>query len=250
MASDEQETLAEAYRQAQIRVKAQALRDAMVFWQTWDPDNLDETWAATLEAVRDIIQGAYDRSVDLAEAYFQANRELQGLGRLESLPAAVRLSAGRLETSLRVTGPVAWRQAIAAGRNPFEAAEVMQVRQAGAAGRLVQEGGRERVLQLTDADPEATKWYRYTDGNPCAFCAMLAGRGAVYLARGTANFQAHDHCGCTARPGYQNDPDDLARNRQFAKLYDKATTQALKSGELRRGTSNDLLNAFRRAYEG
>jgi hypothetical protein len=43
---------------------------------------------------------------------------------------------------------------------------------------------------------------RVLGGAGCDFCQMLAGRGEVYSAE-TADFEAHDHCGCTAEPIYR-----------------------------------------------
>lgn len=45
------------------------------------------------------------------------------------------------------------------------------------------------------------RWKRVLSANPCAFCRMLAGRGAVY-SEGTASFLSHDHCSCTAEPEF------------------------------------------------
>lgn len=78
---------------------------------------------------------------------------------------------------------------------------------------------------------------------------MLAGRGGVYLTEETASFESHDACGCTAEPFYEGSqlPE---RNQAFRDLYNRAAAEARESGDLARGTSNDLLNAFRRAYSG
>jgi hypothetical protein len=40
-----------------------------------------------------------------------------------------------------------------------------------------------------------------TSGNACDFCSMLADRGAVY-GEASAEFEAHDHCSCSAQPVY------------------------------------------------
>jgi hypothetical protein len=56
-----------------------------------------------------------------------------------------------------------------------------------------------RSVYMTSAtsDPAAHGWQRETDGHACAFCVMLASRGAVY-SEASADFSSHDHCGCTA----------------------------------------------------
>jgi hypothetical protein len=53
------------------------------------------------------------------------------------------------------------------------------------------------------SDPEARGWQRVTDGSPCAFCAMIAGRGIISKDEGAAAFEAHGHCGCSAEPAFE-----------------------------------------------
>lgn len=54
-------------------------------------------------------------------------------------------------------------------------------------------------------DRAAAGWQRVTDGNACAFCSMLAGRGAVYSEAG-ADFASHDDCGCSATVAWKGEP--------------------------------------------
>lgn len=62
--------------------------------------------------------------------------------------------------------------------------------------------GRETIQQ------SAPRWRRVTDGKPCEFCAMLAGRGPVYTSEDAADGgQYHAHCGCTAEP-FDGDPSE------------------------------------------
>ena len=80
---------------------------------------------------------------------------------------------------------------------------------------------------------------RVTSGNACAFCSMLASRGAVYSQRG-ASFEAHDGCSCSPEPVWDigPEPEEVTRLR---KLWREST--AGLSGK-------DALNAFRRALSG
>lgn len=75
---------------------------------------------------------------------------------------------------------------------------------------LVQGGTQRRIANYARltisgssvADPQARGWQRVGDGSSCDFCSMLLGRGAVYT-EATADFQAHDHCGCSAEPAWR-----------------------------------------------
>lgn len=71
---------------------------------------------------------------------------------------------------------------------------------------------RDTILTNQTRDPAAIGYQRYTGGNACGFCRMLAAKGAVYM-EGSAYFAAHDTCKCTAGPvfrGGQQGPEASA----------------------------------------
>ncbi|MGW1837075.1 VG15 protein [Streptomyces sp. NPDC002067] len=55
-----------------------------------------------------------------------------------------------------------------------------------AADREALRAGRDLIDQASKRDRRAIGWARVTDGTPCAFCAMLASRGAIYSSQATA----------------------------------------------------------------
>ncbi|MFB7643879.1 hypothetical protein ACFC0S_03215 [Streptomyces sp. NPDC056084] len=57
---------------------------------------------------------------------------------------------------------------------------------AGAADREALRAGRDLITHASQEDRRAVGWARVTDGDPCAFCAMLVSRGATYTSRATA----------------------------------------------------------------
>ena len=63
----------------------------------------------------------------------------------------------------------------------------------GAGTRMVMMGGRDTVTHAVRTDKLARGWERVIEPGACGFCAMLAGRGAVYK-ESTVDFRAHDHC--------------------------------------------------------
>jgi hypothetical protein len=68
---------------------------------------------------------------------------------------------------------------------------------------------------------------------------MLATRGAVFTAD-TADFEAHDHCSCSAEAAYEGSSMPLTSQR-LASQWDNVT--AGLSGD-------DALNAFRQSLAG
>lgn len=75
----------------------------------------------------------------------------------------------------------------------------------GGVQRRIADHVRYTIAGSSVADPAARGWQRVTDGNACAFCSMLAGRGAVY-SEATADFASHDDCGCSATPAWRDEP--------------------------------------------
>jgi hypothetical protein len=80
--------------------------------------------------------------------------------------------------------------------------------------------GRETITEAVQSDTQCQGWIRVSDGDPCAFCAMLLGRGPVYKEE-SVGFEAHDHCACGAEPFYDGSqwPD---KNRESQDLYYEA----------------------------
>lgn len=140
------------------------------------------------------------------------------------------LAEDRIEANLNSTGIASYKKAIRAGQSPEKALDTMAVNLTGSASTLALEGGRETVRDAVLSDDEAIGWARVADADPCAFCAMLISRGAVYRSRETAGaaknkqfegegmFKFHNHDGCSAVPVF--DPEDPVLE-EADRLYDK-----------------------------
>lgn len=70
--------------------------------------------------------------------------------------------------------------------------------------RRIADSARETVMGSTVADPHAAGWQREAQGG-CAFCQMIAGRGAVF-SEASADFASHDSCRCVAVPAFDGRP--------------------------------------------
>jgi hypothetical protein len=152
-----------------------------------------------------------------------------------------------------VTGPVQAKSLIKSGSTVEDAMKSAQSAAAGAVQRHVLDGGRAAVVAASEDDKEAVGWIRITDGHPCAFCALLAGRGPVYHSRNAALVASgrrgnqgagqpfHDRCGCSAAPVFDEAAPWPELNQQFADLYEQSTGGVY---------GKDKLRAFRKAIEG
>lgn len=114
------------------------------------------------------------------------------------------------------------------------------------AGLLVASAGKGLLIDAIMGDDKAKKWARVTSPGACAFCRMLATRGAVYKSDKSASFIAHPTaggkgglCRCTIEAVFHPESyEPTAMTRADQKLYSDAT-EHVKPGE--------QLNAFRRA---
>ena len=140
-----------------------------------------------------------------------------------------------------MTGPVAQKSKIARGKPAEQARNESLVQASGAATRHVLTGGRQSLLTLIEGDVQALGWARVTDGDPCAFCAMLSSRGIVYKSEASAGFKAHDHCACTAEPAYSRSAPLPGRGSEFQRLWNENIRGRYSGAEAR--------NAWRRLYE-
>lgn len=244
--------LTEQHRKAQLAVRAAALREALRLWPVLDPLRLDETAPVWLRLMAQLVLRWRSTSAQRSVDYYRAFRAAE-TGQLVAppIPEPPDADMGRVTTSLTVTGPVRVKQLTQRGEPPQRAARQVLPQSSAAAGRHVLDGGRQQLLTAAIADEHAVGWIRITDAEPCAFCAMLASRGFVYLSEASAarttvrskrgpGRQYHDGCSCQVEPAFSRDTPLPGRNAEFERLWIEST--AGYSGK-------DARNAFRRALE-
>jgi len=234
--------LTEQHRQAQLQLRSRALRDYLALWPIWQGD--EESFGKLALASIVLVRAYNGLSANLSGSYFQSFRQAEGVDGEAVTRLAGPIDTDKVVAGLHVTGRESVSKALAAGRTPEDARNAALTRTSGSVTRQVLNGGRETILRSVAEDKEARGWARVTDGDPCAFCALLASRGPAYKAD-TVDFEAHDACGCSAEPVYGKS-EWPGRAREYHDLYNEAVLEAEQAGELRRGTRNDLLNAFRR----
>jgi hypothetical protein len=191
--------LTEQHRQGQLQLRAAAIRDFALIWPLWQGD--EQSFGRLVDATVPLVGAHYQASATFAAAYFDAFRRAERVTGGRVVARRGTLNVERVVASLHVTGRVMTRRALAAGHSPQQAMQTALVRTTGAVSRHMLAGGRDTVILSAAEDRSARGWERVLSGDPCEFCLMLAGRGAVYSAD-TADFRAHDHCACAAAPAY------------------------------------------------
>lgn len=101
-------------------------------------------------------------------------------------------------------------------------------RLSGSLQKLTAEADRVTVLEAARRDPVRVRWARSARPSCCAFCAMLASRGAKYANEQTASFESHAHCFCIALPLFTADDRPPEISQQFGSEYG-AARQAIEA---------------------
>lgn len=182
--------LSNAHRRELRALTGLAERDLAALWRQFD----------TAKAARDALMDVLPRLVaiygtaaaTLAADYFDEARDAAAVaGTFRAIPSEPA-APGSLEVLARVAvGPLF-------GAKPdFTSALVLAK---GGLQRHVANADRLTVVTASVQDRRARGWRRVGTGR-CDFCQMLLSRGAVYT-EATADFEAHDHCGCTAEPAF------------------------------------------------
>lgn len=237
-----QAVLAERYRVQQATLRALVVRDVLKLWlRLFDPAKARNSWPALRLALTALVRDRASMSAALATRYYADSRALAGVpGRFNAVPSplpAPQLIDGTADS----TGVGAFLHAIKTGQPVERARTNAGVQLSGSTSKLVLDAGRQTVQQAVLDDFEALGWARVTDAKPCAWCAMLSGRGPVYKSEQTASFQAHDHCACMAAAVFSRDEAWLGNAEELQQQWDQATLGL---------SGKDALTAWRQHWEG
>lgn len=231
-----------------------------------DLNNSAQPW---LHAVLLELEKQFNKSVTLGTQFVQ-----QSLWAIDPTAGAlvapnIPFNADSVRASMITTGPAAIKRStrvLALADQSFTAGiekQVMGTAKTTTTGSGVKEamqGGRDAVVDTTKMatvvpetemttrrNKKAIGYARFTDSDPCYFCAMLASRGAVYFDNafngshflGNNIAAVHDHCKCQMRPVFRTEDSKDDRAQYFTQQWEDLT-----SG---RG-GKDAIKAFRRGY--
>ncbi len=233
--TDAGEALTEAHRAIQIRLVVGLVRDLAALWRPVDPADIRGTLEPFARAGVALTLNARRASASAARSYYVTFRQVEGVAGLMDVALALDPPADVMRGGLFGSAAQGIVNARRRGASVAAAAENGFSKVSGAAVQLAANGGRETLLGAIAKDPEARGYQRVTDGDPCAFCRMVASRGILAYDETSAGFKSHGHCGCTAEPAFEGSRIS-ARNATYRAEWNEAV--AGRSGA-------DALKAYR-----
>jgi hypothetical protein len=233
---------ANRFRAAQIGLTRLLVRDVRGMRRLILPQRLRESVPDWLAAMNAVVAQYARVSAALAADFYDGQREAAGVPGTFTVPLADPPPEQQTEESLRWAVKDLWprepKEATPAQLQPMDVRLMQAEKKAElVAQKLVADTGRGTVREAVRQDRQATAWARSAARGACAFCKLLASRGAVFK-EDTADFRAHDGCHCGVIPvfrGQRFEPSPQAR--EWERIY----------REYAQGHSGDQLRLFRRA---
>ncbi|MFF3673559.1 hypothetical protein ACFYYS_06155 [Streptomyces sp. NPDC002120] len=206
-----------AFRLAQAKLARElAVAIAELFYNVsplWLIENASYYAARYRETVLDYRR----RSRALARDFYEELRRLQGVTAPMHWPDVDESAVIReVDASFLVHGPLRVNKEIAKQpsadlNDPDFVKELDRIMNDAASAlasdamRLAENGGRQEIHDAVKNDDSAIAWYRQASSSACAFCLMLASRGAIYKTRRSAMHgwngeEYHRNCHCQPVP--------------------------------------------------
>ena len=216
------------FRKAQQDVVALAYRDLRAFWRSVDPTDARAAVIALEAFLPELIQAYGEIGASVAADFYEDLREENP--RVRSAYRAVMGDAVPVE---QIRASARWAVGPLFSANPDGVAALARV--VSMTDRYVKAIGRETVTLNVERDPARARFARVPSGaSTCAFCLLLASRGAVYSSGREAGWQMgkyHSHCDCVPTPVW--DGDELPYDREgILDIYKRALRES-PTGELK-----------------
>lgn len=216
------------WRQAQVGLTTLLLRDLRGLRRLIDPARLQATVPTWIEAVTTVVARYSEMAATLAADFYDGERDAAGVAGVFTVPLADAPPDDQISNSLRWATKDLWPRneadATVAQLEPFDTRLAAAMTKAdGATQKLIADRGRATVRQAVAADPRAVAYARAAALGACAFCRLMASRGAIYRNAQTAGREAderfsgdasvvkfHDNCHCGIVPVFRGQRFELS----------------------------------------
>ena len=214
------------YRAAQVGLTRLLIREVRGLRRLILPSRLQASVPDWLAAMNAVVEQYARTSSHLAAEFYDGQREAAGVRGTFTVPLADPPPQEQTEASLRWATKDLWprdpedEQTTDAQRQPMDVRlDQAEKKAEQVAQKLVTDTGRGTVQEAVRRDRLATAWARSAALGACAFCKLLAARGAVYK-QDTADFRAHDGCHCGVIPVFKGQQFELSPHaREWERIY-------------------------------
>lgn len=235
------------------------IRALKKLWPTIDRNDLKTTQPVYVAQVAQLVEEYARASIEIALQYFEDERASAGITDRFSPPIVDPPTFAQIEDSVKGAMDDLWSSPGTVTLDVIDAPPIedietsVQAKVEGAVEMLVADAGRNEMMEAIDADTKVRAYARITKPGACAFCMMLATRGAVYKSKATAGVIAdavgdeinryHPECHCTVQAIYADHFEASAAVRESAALWETPSVKNVRGSKAKQ-------KAFRRAYEG
>lgn len=217
---------ADRYRAAQLGLTRLLVRDVRGLRRLIIPSRLQASMPDWLAAMNAVIAQYAQVSSSLAADFYDTQRDAASVSGVFAAAIIDQPSQGQTDASLRWATKDLWPRDSAdpkttdAQREPIDVRlEQAEKKAEAVAQKLVADTGRDTVQGAVRSDRQAVAWARSAALGACAFCRMLAIRGAVFK-QDTVDFRAHSGCHCMAIPVFRGQRFELSdKAKEWERLY-------------------------------
>lgn len=222
----------QAYQASVDDVSALALAELLRFWRGVDGEDAIPAAVAVREFLPDLVDGYAPLSSEIAASFYDEARSAAGV-RGSFL---ADLAPGRSMDALQRM--ISWAVAPLFRSDPKTQVAAPDTglalsRLSGGTQLEIAESARDTIQHNGENDPAIARFARHASANACAFCALMATRGAVYrtaAAAGNGN-KYHAHCHCVAYPVFEGEVDESpAYVTDWERAYRAARKAAKRAG--------------------
>lgn len=236
-----------AYQAAIDDITTLTTAELVAFWRLLDTDNAVRVAADMRDFVPDLVDSYAPLSAEVAATFYDDTRAAS-TARPGFFASIFTRSNPKLQDMISWgVAPLFRKDANTGVTAPVP--DLALSRLSAGTQLEVADAARETIERNTDDDPEIARFARHANANACAFCALMATRGAVYRAAETAGNgnKYHSNCRCVAFPIFVGEVDESPPYvLDWERAYRDARKAARKSG-VKNPVISDLLPHMRQS---
>ena len=210
-----------AFQTALSHLGTLSIADLVAFWRTLDIADAVGSAQAVREFVPDMLDSYVPVSAEIGAAFYDSSRDESGARGSFFAEPILSVDGDRTQEM------IGWAVAPLFRSEPDPGMSLSRL--SGGSQRSVAEGARLTISENVDKDPAEPRYARHASVNACAFCALIATRGAVFRSAASAGdgHKYHNHCHCVPVAVW---PTERYEPPPYVKDWENAYVSARRDG--------------------